>query len=187
MEALHSYFHTHFSSIQSTSPNQSGCFTFCSIAAEPEHLQKWLRYPENRLDPRISKMPENPDFRIRFARKSGFSASTSPNPYGCFTFCSIAAEPEHLQKWLRYPENRLDPRISKMPENPDFRIRFARKSGFSGFHYNLNCGSSRTLTEMVQVPREPSCPKDSKNAQQSGFPDREIRKKPEKRKNSMDV
>ena len=74
-----------------------------------------------------------------------------------------------------------------MPENPDFRIRFARISGFSGFHYNLNCGSSRTLTEMVQVPREPSCPKDSKNAQQSGFPDREIRKKPEKRKNSMDV
>ena len=58
-----------------------------------------------------------------------------------------------------------------MPINPDFRIRFVRKSGKTVFPVCLNCGSPSAPTGMVGVLMDRALNKDSKNFQKSGFPD----------------
>ena len=57
-----------------------------------------------------------------------------------------------------------------MSINPDFRIRFVRKSEKTVFHVCLNFGSTSAPTGMVGVCMDRAWPKDSKNAHKSGFP-----------------
>ena len=70
-----------------------------------------------------------------------------------------------------------------MSINPDFRIRFVRKSEKTVFHVCLNFGSTSGLTRMVGVSMNRAWPKDSKNAHKSGFPDPVCPENRKKRKN----
>ena len=63
------------------------------------------------------------------------------------TFQSIVAFSLDLQKRLGYQNNGLDLRIPTVPINPDFRIRFVRKSGKTVFPLFPNCGSPIAATD----------------------------------------